>query len=160
MDWRLEDYCDVFISSLDSHSDGTHSLQKICWWASDVMIHFSKSVLMKKQSHLYLEWPEGSFFSSFFYFIFIFLNYAFKHTSLAYQKYWTFSLRKIFFAWLVNQLCHQVSSINRILKKIHLDVDIMSSAYPDVNHSYTGNLFHSKFKWIHPTWRLWNTFVY
>ncbi len=27
--------CDVFISSLDSHSDGTHSLQSIHWWASD-----------------------------------------------------------------------------------------------------------------------------
>ncbi|XP_016351508.1 LOW QUALITY PROTEIN: paired box protein Pax-4-like [Sinocyclocheilus anshuiensis] len=30
-----------------------------------------------------------------------------------------------------------VSSINRILKKIHLDVDMMSSAYPNVKHSYT-----------------------
>ncbi len=25
----LVDYCDVFISSLDSHSEGTHSLQRI-----------------------------------------------------------------------------------------------------------------------------------
>ncbi len=25
----LVDYCDVFISCLDSHSDGTHSLQRI-----------------------------------------------------------------------------------------------------------------------------------
>ncbi len=25
---------DVFISYLDSHSDGTHSLQKIHWWAT------------------------------------------------------------------------------------------------------------------------------
>ncbi len=32
MDCRGVD-CDVFISCLDSHSDGTHSLQ---WWASDV----------------------------------------------------------------------------------------------------------------------------
>ncbi len=38
----LMDYCDVFISCLDSHSDGTHSLQRIHWWASDVMLHFSK----------------------------------------------------------------------------------------------------------------------
>ncbi len=28
----LVDYCDVFISCLDSHSDGTHSLQRIHWW--------------------------------------------------------------------------------------------------------------------------------
>ncbi len=30
-------YCDVFISCLDSHSDGTHSLQIIRWWTSDLM---------------------------------------------------------------------------------------------------------------------------
>ncbi len=28
MDWSGVDYCDVFISCLDSHSDGTHSLQR------------------------------------------------------------------------------------------------------------------------------------
>ncbi len=42
----LVDYCDVFISCLDSHSDGTHSLQSIHCWASVVMLHFSRSVLM------------------------------------------------------------------------------------------------------------------
>ncbi len=26
------DYCDVFISGLNSHTDGTHSLQRIHWW--------------------------------------------------------------------------------------------------------------------------------
>ncbi len=30
-------YCDVFISCLDSYSDGTHSLQRIHWWTSDLM---------------------------------------------------------------------------------------------------------------------------
>ncbi len=44
------DYCDVFISCLDSHSDGTHSLQRIHWWASHVMLHFSKSLPIKKQT--------------------------------------------------------------------------------------------------------------
>ncbi len=43
-------YCDVFISCLDSHSDGTHSLQRIHWWVSDGMLHFSKSVPTKKQT--------------------------------------------------------------------------------------------------------------
>ncbi len=38
----LVDFCDVFISCLDSHSDGTHSLQSIHWWTSDGMLHFSK----------------------------------------------------------------------------------------------------------------------
>ncbi len=55
----IADYCDVFISCLDSHSDGTHSLHRIHWWASDVMLHFSKSTLMKKQAHLHLGRPEG-----------------------------------------------------------------------------------------------------
>ncbi len=27
MDWSAVDYCDVFSSPLDAHSDGTHSLQ-------------------------------------------------------------------------------------------------------------------------------------
>ncbi len=31
----LVDYCDVFISCLDSHYDGTHSLQRIHWSESD-----------------------------------------------------------------------------------------------------------------------------
>ncbi len=45
LEWcgSLVDYCDVFISCLDSHSDGTHSLQSIHCWDSDVMLHFSKS---------------------------------------------------------------------------------------------------------------------
>ncbi len=49
-----------FISCLDSHSDGTHSLQWIHWWASNVMLNFSKSVLMKKWTHLHLGWPDVS----------------------------------------------------------------------------------------------------
>ncbi len=52
LDWSGVDYFDVFISCLDSHSDGTHSLQRIHLWASDVMLHFSKPVLMNKQTHL------------------------------------------------------------------------------------------------------------
>ncbi len=51
----LVDYCDVFISSLNTHSDGTHSLQRIHWWASDIMLNFFKSVMMKKQTHLNLK---------------------------------------------------------------------------------------------------------
>ncbi len=53
----LVGYCGVFITCLDSHSDGTHSLQRIHCWSSDVMQNFSKSVLMKKQTHF--GWPEG-----------------------------------------------------------------------------------------------------
>ncbi len=55
----LVDYCDVFISCLDSHSDGTHSLQRIYWWASAVMLNFTQSGLLKTQAHLHLGWPAG-----------------------------------------------------------------------------------------------------
>ncbi len=43
MDWSGVDYCDVFISCLDSQSDGTHSLQSIHCWDTDAGTHFSKS---------------------------------------------------------------------------------------------------------------------
>ncbi len=49
----LVDYCDVFISCLDSHSDGTHSLQSIYWWASDAMLHLSKS---DKETNSSMSW--------------------------------------------------------------------------------------------------------
>ncbi len=62
----LVDYCDVFISCLDSHSDGTHSLQRIYWWASAVMLNFTQSGLLKKQAHLHLGWPGWAKFQQIF----------------------------------------------------------------------------------------------
>ncbi len=47
--WTGVDYCDVFISSLDSHSDGTHSLQRTHWWDTDAMLHLSESFLFGSQ---------------------------------------------------------------------------------------------------------------
>ncbi len=38
----------VFISCLDCHSNGTHSLQRIHCWASNAMLNYSKSFVMKK----------------------------------------------------------------------------------------------------------------
>ncbi len=59
--WCIVGYFNVFISCLDSHSGGTHLLQRIHLWASDVMLNFSKSVLMKKLIHLHLGWSEGEY---------------------------------------------------------------------------------------------------
>ncbi len=62
MDWSGVDYLwiiVVFISCLDSHSDGTHSLQRIHWWASDAMLHFSKS------DEKTTSWNACTFFSTF-----------------------------------------------------------------------------------------------
>ncbi len=56
------DDCDVFISCSDSHSDGTHSLQSIHWWASDAMLYFSESVLIKKL--MFLGWPGDKYIFS------------------------------------------------------------------------------------------------
>ncbi len=50
-----------FYHCLDSHSDGTHSLQRIHWGVNDVMLHSSKSVPMKKQTHLHFRWPGGEY---------------------------------------------------------------------------------------------------
>ncbi len=68
-------YCDVFISCLDSHSDGTHSLQRIHWWANDGMLRFCKSVLIKKQT-LHIGWPEGEYILSKFFVLWV--NCSFK----------------------------------------------------------------------------------
>ncbi len=48
MDWSNVDYLWIImmlLSAVWTHSDGTHSLQMIHLWASDVMLNFSKSVL-------------------------------------------------------------------------------------------------------------------
>ncbi len=58
MDWGRVDYYDVFISCLDSHSDGTHSLQMIHCGCNAKLC---KSVLMKKQTHLYPRWLESEY---------------------------------------------------------------------------------------------------
>ncbi len=50
------DYYDVFISCLNSDSDGTHSLQSIHWRASDVILNFFKSAAIgKKNTQLQLD---------------------------------------------------------------------------------------------------------
>ncbi len=71
MNWSGVDYCDVFSNWFDFPSDGTHSLQRIHWWASVVMLNSSKSVPMKRQTHLHL-----STFSANVHF---WVNYSFKY---------------------------------------------------------------------------------
>ncbi len=74
----LVDYCDVFISCLDSHSDGTHSLQRIHWWGSDVMLQFFKYVLMKNKLIYFLDGLRVNTFSANFFFL---LNYSLNNTT-------------------------------------------------------------------------------
>ncbi len=53
MDWSglLVDYCDGFISCLDSHSDGTHSLQRI----HGEQVSKSATIKKKKKSVSFLQ---------------------------------------------------------------------------------------------------------
>ncbi len=44
----------TLFNTKSKNSDGTHSLQRIHRWASDAMLHFSKSVFMKKRPTLHL----------------------------------------------------------------------------------------------------------
>ncbi len=75
----LVDYYNVIISRLDFHSDGTHSLQRIHWWASDLMLNFSKSVPMNKQTRLHLGWPSVSKLSAIYLFFLGGLFLSFKN---------------------------------------------------------------------------------
>ncbi len=74
----LVDYCDVFISCLDSHSDGTHSLQSIHCWDSDTMLHFSKSDEETNSSTSWMAWGWGHFLANFHFWF----NYSFKFLAI------------------------------------------------------------------------------
>ncbi len=54
----LVDYCDVFNSCLDSHSDGTHSLQRIHCWASGVMLSPNPLWWRKNSSTSWMTWGQ------------------------------------------------------------------------------------------------------
>ncbi len=74
----LVDYCDVFISCLDSHSGGTHSLQRIHWWASDVTLHFSKSDEKTNSSTISMALKASKLSANFHFWA----NYSFKHEQM------------------------------------------------------------------------------
>ncbi len=63
----LVDYRDVFIMCLDSHFDGSHSLQRIHWWASSLVLHFSKA---DEETNLSTSWMAREWIN--FHQIFIF----------------------------------------------------------------------------------------
>ncbi len=73
MDWSGVDYCDVLLA-VWTHSDGTHSLQSIHSWASDAMLHLTKSVLMR------LSKISADFHS--------WVNYSFKLNDISFHPVW------------------------------------------------------------------------
>ncbi len=68
----------MFISCLDCHSDGTHSLQRIHWWASDAMVHFFKSAQSVQLIYI-LDGLRASKFSANSFFFLLFLLSQIKH---------------------------------------------------------------------------------
>ncbi len=74
----LVNYCDVFISCLDSHSDGTHSLQRIHCWDSDAVLYFSKTVHMKKQTRLQVSKWVGECSANFHFWVNYYCNHENK----------------------------------------------------------------------------------
>ncbi len=81
----LVDYCDVCISCLDSHSDGTHSLQRIHWWTSNAKS--PNLIRWKKNTLIYiLDGQRVSTFSANFQF---WVNYSFKkNITSQYKSFW------------------------------------------------------------------------
>ncbi len=61
MYWGHVVYRSIFISSLDSHSDGTYSLQMILWWASDAINKLSTSLMACGWAHFQF-WVNYPFF--------------------------------------------------------------------------------------------------
>ncbi len=61
-----------FYQLLDSHSDGTHSLQRIYWSVSDVMLNFSKSDEETNSSTSWMAWAH------FQQLLYMWLNYFFN----------------------------------------------------------------------------------
>ncbi len=108
----LVDYYDVFISCLDSHSDGTHSLQRKHWWARDVMLNFYKSVLTTNQTHLIyiLGWPEGEY-------IFIFgLTILFKNIYIKgafHTSFFPHSFLSLSMMYVHTQICVYACLVNK-----------------------------------------------
>ncbi len=98
--WTGVHYCDVFISCLDSHSDGTHSLQRIHCWASDAMLHFSKPDEETNSSTSWMVWGWGHFN--------FWVNYSFKN----YEEWYVF---KILTKLTANVVCvHDFKSQHKI----------------------------------------------
>ncbi len=85
---------DVFISCLDSHSDGTHSLQSIHCWESDVMLHFSK---LDEETNSSTSWMDQGWVNiqQMFFFWGEFLLYPFK----SFQTIFFYSLSKYLLDW-------------------------------------------------------------
>ncbi len=95
--WWLE-WCGLlwcFISCLDSHSDGTHSLQRIHWWASDAMLHFSKSVLMNSSTS-WMTW-EWVYFNLWMNYAFQSLNFVFYKICFCFWAFWDSSFMLVLF---------------------------------------------------------------
>ncbi len=73
MDWSCLHYLRIIVMRLSSVWT-LFLMAPIHCWASDVLLNLSKSIQIKKQTHLYIGWPEGEYiFSKFSFFGELFL---------------------------------------------------------------------------------------
>ncbi len=128
MDWCHVDY--LWIIEMFLSTDGTHSLQKIHWWASDVMLNSTKSVPIKKQTHLHLTtswmawgWEHFRLYS---------WTIPFKY---AYCAQYTYSIAKI-----ARDICDSEHNIDFFTKFLLLKKNcikaILNIAYWTAQHAY------------------------
>ncbi len=87
MDWSGVDYCDVFISCLDSHSDGTHSLQSIHWWCNATFLQ----ICSLEETNSFTSWMAWECVKQIFSKFLFWVNYSFKLDSHC----WLWQIRKV-----------------------------------------------------------------
>ncbi len=147
MDWSGVYYCDVFISCLDSHSDGTHSLQSIHWWTSDAILHFSMC-FDEKQILLYLGWTEAQCTLSTFYFWGV--NYSFKclFTPLTHFKSTFLNSRKQVKTFISDITLGKISQTYPAFFQIVHEYGKPEASYPWTCESNIRKTFHSTYTWF------------
>ncbi len=81
---------DVFINCLNSHCRGTHSQQRMHWWASDVMVNFFS--LLRRRNKLIDKFHIGLSYSFIIEYLQSSVGVAFMHTSSQYGAVWAISV--------------------------------------------------------------------
>ncbi len=114
----LVDYCDVFISCLDSHSDGTHSLQRIHCWASDGKLNFSKS---DEETLIYIS--DGLRVSKISSNVYFWVNFSFKNVFVCFLCRDAKSCCQILEQHAIHRIIReQRVSVSRVWKTKHWNV--------------------------------------
>ncbi len=105
----LMDYCDVFIRCLDSHSDGTYSLQSE--WDHHNNLHFSKSDEKTKLIHILYGLRMSKFWVNFHFWMNYTLNAPFTPRTITILAFKPTGDNILF---IINTCCHFKCSLIKI----------------------------------------------